>query len=361
MWCVPALRVPLVHSLINHFRQKHSLFLSNDPWQHPLGTKGERVSLRAGAPHADPLRSQHRLAMSTAEPGEWPWDQVGRLDSRIPGHGKVVTESMAKLNHLLFKYGVLQSLGKRNNSFLSGQQGKWEMTVTAQIVASSDELQAKGEGASEAKAVEEAARQLLEANNSRLLHLLAECEECEAQQRLAPTDSNGDCASFVDLGPVVKFKPKVGSVVQAIFNPDKPHFQPAHVVTCDDETCGLRFFRYTDVNTIPITDIRPLASAMPRENELLFHVIIAQVCAVVCGGTDLHLTLTDSRCVCAGGAHPGGDRLHDPRPARGFPGRAPGPTQKGTTRCLRYHPRIRFLPAPLPQEPWPQSLRRPRP
>jgi len=183
---------------------------------------------------------------------------------------------MAKLNHLLFKYGVLQSLGKRNNSFLSGQQGKWEMTVTAQIVASSDELQAKGEGASEAKAVEEAARQLLEANNSRLLHLLAECEECEAQQRLAPTDSNGDCASFVDLGPVVKFKPKVGSVVQAIFNPDKPHFQPAHVVTCDDETCGLRFFRYTDVNTIPITDIRPLASAMPRENELLFHVIIAQ-------------------------------------------------------------------------------------
>ena len=23
VWCVPALRVPLVHSLINHFRQKH--------------------------------------------------------------------------------------------------------------------------------------------------------------------------------------------------------------------------------------------------------------------------------------------------------------------------------------------------
>ena len=24
VWCVPALRVPLVHSLINHFRQKHT-------------------------------------------------------------------------------------------------------------------------------------------------------------------------------------------------------------------------------------------------------------------------------------------------------------------------------------------------
>ena len=26
VWCVPALRVPLVHSLINHFRQKFSHF-----------------------------------------------------------------------------------------------------------------------------------------------------------------------------------------------------------------------------------------------------------------------------------------------------------------------------------------------
>ena len=25
VWCVPALRVPLVHSLINHFRQKRSI------------------------------------------------------------------------------------------------------------------------------------------------------------------------------------------------------------------------------------------------------------------------------------------------------------------------------------------------
>ena len=28
VWCVPALRVPLVHSLINHFRQKCPLFAS---------------------------------------------------------------------------------------------------------------------------------------------------------------------------------------------------------------------------------------------------------------------------------------------------------------------------------------------
>ena len=27
VWCVPALRVPLVHSLINHFRQKNVTFL----------------------------------------------------------------------------------------------------------------------------------------------------------------------------------------------------------------------------------------------------------------------------------------------------------------------------------------------
>ena len=25
VWCVPALRVPLVHSLINHFRQKYTM------------------------------------------------------------------------------------------------------------------------------------------------------------------------------------------------------------------------------------------------------------------------------------------------------------------------------------------------
>ena len=30
VWCVPALRVPLVHSLINHFRQKVGL-LENEP------------------------------------------------------------------------------------------------------------------------------------------------------------------------------------------------------------------------------------------------------------------------------------------------------------------------------------------
>ena len=214
--------------------------------------------------------------MSTAEPGEWPWDQVGRLDSRIPGHGRVVTESMAKLNRLLFKYRALQSLGNFNHPFPS-VTGKCLMTVTAQITANSDELRAEGEGGSKEEAIEEAARQLLEANNNRLLHLHA---ECEAQQRLAPADSNGDCASSVDRGPVAKFKPKVGSVVQARYKPQGWH-QLAHVVTCGNETCELRFFKYTDKTTIPITDIRPLASAMPHEDELLFHVIIAQVCAVV--------------------------------------------------------------------------------
>lgn len=209
--------------------------------------------------------------MSTAEPGEWPWDQVGRLDSRIPGHGRVVTESMAKLNRLLFKYKALKSLGYFNHCFPS-VRGKCIYTVTAQITANSDKLRAEGEGGSKEEAIEEAARQLLKANNNRLLHLLA---ECEAQQRLAPADSNGDCASFVDRGPVAKFKPKVGSVVQAKFNPQGWH-QLAQVVTCDNETCGLRFFRYSDVPTIPITDVRPLASGMPHEDELLFHVIIAQ-------------------------------------------------------------------------------------
>ena len=31
VWCVPALRVPLVHSLINHFRQNRQMFLSVRP------------------------------------------------------------------------------------------------------------------------------------------------------------------------------------------------------------------------------------------------------------------------------------------------------------------------------------------
>ena len=152
------------------------------------------------------------------------------------------------------------------------------MTVTAQITANSDELRAEGEGGSKEEAIEEAARQLLEANNNRLLHLH---DECEAQQRLAPADSNGDCASSVDRGPVAKFKPKVGSVVQAKYQSQGWH-QLAHVRTCDNETCALRFFKYNDVTTIPITDIRPLASAMPHEHDLLFQLIIARVCAVVC-------------------------------------------------------------------------------
>ncbi len=220
------------------------------------------------------------LPLEDEEPvelGEWPWDQVGRLDSRIPGRGRVITESMAKLNRLLFKYRVLQSLGHFNHPFPS-VRGKCLMTVNAKITGDSDELQAQGEGGSEEEAIEKAARQLLWANNSRLLHLLA---ECEAHQRLAPADSDGDCASFVDRGPVAKFKPKVGSVVQAKYNPQGRH-KPARVVTCDNETCGLRFFKYKDVTTIPITDVRPLASAMPHEDELLFHVIIGQVCPVVC-------------------------------------------------------------------------------
>ena len=29
VWCVPALRVPLVHSLINHFRKKKTMFCSH--------------------------------------------------------------------------------------------------------------------------------------------------------------------------------------------------------------------------------------------------------------------------------------------------------------------------------------------
>ena len=40
VWCVPALRVPLVHSLINHFRKKKSISF-------PSSTRGKVALTRA--------------------------------------------------------------------------------------------------------------------------------------------------------------------------------------------------------------------------------------------------------------------------------------------------------------------------
>ena len=52
VWCVPALRVPLVHSLINHFRQRYILVRSHVPF---LTTGGDRCA----APAGQRARDQH--------------------------------------------------------------------------------------------------------------------------------------------------------------------------------------------------------------------------------------------------------------------------------------------------------------
>jgi hypothetical protein len=45
VWCVPALRVPLVHSLINHFRQKVRVYAWVPCVRYlPVGRRGERTA-----------------------------------------------------------------------------------------------------------------------------------------------------------------------------------------------------------------------------------------------------------------------------------------------------------------------------
>ena len=57
VWCVPALRVPLVHSLINHFRQKHT------PWARAnLVPRGSFISTMH--PSLSPRPTPHNVSVT---------------------------------------------------------------------------------------------------------------------------------------------------------------------------------------------------------------------------------------------------------------------------------------------------------
>ena len=79
MWCVPALRVPLVHSLINHFRQnpKRAVLaqqlaapseMSSVPSSPTFGVADDASSvLRAAAADAAEARRLAQMARQTSE------------------------------------------------------------------------------------------------------------------------------------------------------------------------------------------------------------------------------------------------------------------------------------------------------
>ena len=60
VWCVPALRVPLVHSLINHFRQKKTTFANKE-------TTFANKERRASSVNTH-TRQPHRVSGATARP-----------------------------------------------------------------------------------------------------------------------------------------------------------------------------------------------------------------------------------------------------------------------------------------------------
>jgi len=190
-------------------------------------------------------------------PGEWPYDQVGRLG---PGSMRVtVTQSMAKLNRLLFKHKKLQGLGRSGSGLcrhaMTGSV-KWHISMDAKT-KNGVELRTEKWGDSEAEAYEEAARQLLVAENCLLLRLLAECEK-------APADSMGDREESAQEHPLEK-----GTVVHAKYTENSYNFKPALVVDVNrDQTCVLKFLDKEDYRneTIPFSRIRSAVSAQ-REGE----------------------------------------------------------------------------------------------
>ena len=241
-------------------------------------------------------------------PGEWPYDQVGRLG---PGSMRVtVTKSMAKLNRLLFKHKKLQSLGRSGSGLcrhaMTGSV-KWHISMDAKT-KNGVELRTEKWGDSEAEAYEEAARQLLEAGNCLLLHLLAECEK-------APADSMGDREEPAQEHPSVHATLEKGTVVHAKYTENSYNFKPALVVAVgwprpSDQTCVLKFLDKEDYRNeaIPFSRIRSAVSAQREgEGDKLTRDVLSEVraaaAAVDCRGADIVLISLSRRlwhplCVC---------------------------------------------------------------
>ena len=133
-------------------------------------------------------------AARTPVKGEWPWDEVGKLDS---DGRSVVTPADVALNRLSLVFVAIDwgwgsgGLGVRRElaDCLSGCSAQAHATIRA----TGEKIQATGHGDSSAEAVALAKWRLLEANDCALLALLAKCQsDAAAQSADAGTGAKND-------------------------------------------------------------------------------------------------------------------------------------------------------------------------